>query len=349
MGAHQSIADEEQGEDMRLPRSAHAESLDFGEWTVCETTCDLLTNESWTFVNGDLIASLSENNEFTILPSAEELTSWIGKLRRARHYCVFREAPDHIKNSRDAVYAAVCGDANVLDFAPEIYRHDRDIVMAAVKRECRIYEDIAEEFRADREVTLLAVRSNGKLLKHAAKALHRDRQLVSVAIKTDSSALLLYPQECWDADLLLAAIPKTRGHDFRRFMDNAKVKQVFDKRDFVMDVLNKDPSMLQFASRNLKADKGLVQYAVKLGWQALQYASYELQSDHEVVTTALAQNPMALQFAADNIKNKRDLVLEMVKKDPQVLAFASKKLRADDVVSATAYATYVAQQCRRSV
>jgi len=346
MGAHQSIVDKVQRQD-----GTHVESFD-DNWTVCETAGDLLTIESWTLIDGDLIASFDVNSEFMIIPSAEELTSWIGKLRRARHYCVFREAPDHIKNSRDAVYAAVCGDANVLDFAPEIYRRDRDIVMAAVKRECHVFENIAEEFRADREVALLAIRSNGNLLKHAAEALHRDRQLVNVAIKTDSTALLLYPHECWDVDLVLtaiAAIPNTQGYAFRSFMDNEKVKQVFDQRHFVMAALEKDPLILRLASRDLKADKELVLRAVTLCWKALEYASYEVRSDQDVVAAALAQNPLALQFAADNIKNNYDLVLEVVRKDPQALMFASKKLRADDVVSATAYAAYIAQKCKRSV
>mmetsp|Transcript_152045 Transcript_152045/g.269448 ORF Transcript_152045/g.269448 Transcript_152045/m.269448 type:complete len:351 (-) Transcript_152045:85-1137(-) len=322
----------------------HQDRFEDEIWTACETDWDLLTMESWTMVDGDLIASLSDTQQFTIIPSAEELTSWIGKLRRARHYCVFREAPEHIRNSRDAVYAAVCGDANVLDFAPEIYRHDRDIVMAAVKRQCLVFEDVAEEFRADREVALLAVRGNGRLLKCAAEALHKDRQLVKAAVKTHSSALLLCPQEFWDADLVLAAIPKKRDYMFRSLMDNKKVKQVFNDWHFVMDAVQHDPLSLQFASSDLKADKELVMCAVKLRWQALQHASYELQSDQDVVRAALAQTPLALQFAADNIKNNRDLVLEVVKQDPQALSFASRKLRADDVVSATAYAMFVAQK-----
>lgn len=343
MGAKQSLADEVQHQDGTCVKGCD------DDWTICQTACDLLTVESWTLLDGNLVASFDVNDDFMIIPSAEELSGWIRKLRRARHYCVFREAPEHIKNSRDAVYAAVCGDANALDFAPEIYQRDRDIVMAAVKRECQVFENLSEEFRADREVALLAIRSNGSLLRHTAKALHRDRQVVNAAIKTDSAALLLYPQECWDVDLVLAAlgaIPNKQGYTFRSFMDNVKIKDVFDQRHFVLAAVEKDPLMLQFASRNLKADKELVLHAVKRCWKALEYASCEVRSDEDVVAAALAQNPLALQFAADNIKNDYNLVLEIVKKDPQALMFASKKLRADDVVSATAYAAYISQKCK---
>jgi hypothetical protein len=219
--------------------------------------------------------------------------------------------------------------------------------MAAVKRECQVFENVAEEFLSDREVALLAVRSNGKLLKHAAEALHRDRQLVNVAINTDSNALFLYPHDCWDVDLVLAAIeaiPNARGYAFRSFMDNQKVKQFFDQRHCVMAAFEKDPLVLRFASRNLKADKELVLFAVKVCWKNLEHASYELRSDREVVAAALTQSPLALQFAADSIKNNYELVLEVVRQDSQALMFASKKLQADDVVTATAYATYIAQK-----
>lgn len=86
--------------------------------------------------------------------------------------------------------------------------------MAAVKRECQVFDNVAKEFRADREVALLAVRTDGALLQHASEGLHRDRQLVSVAIATDSNALLLYPHECWDVDLVLAAVPRREVMSF---------------------------------------------------------------------------------------------------------------------------------------
>lgn len=342
MGVNQSRVNDAQH------RNRQVESFD-DAWTVPENVSGLLTMESWTLVDGHMIASFDVNSDFMIIPYAEEITSWIRKLRRARHYSVFRGAPAHIKNSRDAVYAAVCGDAYVLNFAPDLYRRDRDIVMAAVKRECRVFEDVVEEFRADREVALLAVRGNGNLLKHASEALHNDRELVYAAVKTDSNALFLYPQEFWDADLVFTAmdaIPSKSGYSFRSFLDNEKVRKVFDQRQFMMAALEKDPSSLRFASKNLQADKEFVMYAVKLSWKALEYASYELRSDQDIFTAALAQSPQALQFAGDSIKDNYDLVLEVVRKDPQALMFASKKLRSNDVVSATAYASYISQRCK---
>eukprot|EP00928_Gymnodinium_smaydae_P065474 TRINITY_DN48614_c0_g1_i1.p1 TRINITY_DN48614_c0_g1~~TRINITY_DN48614_c0_g1_i1.p1 ORF type:complete len:343 (-),score=66.91 TRINITY_DN48614_c0_g1_i1:229-1257(-) len=336
MGNKQSI---ENGTPVR----DEIEPFEEEDWIACDATSDLLTMESWTMVNGDLINSFSGNG-FMIIPSTEELKSWIAKLRRARHYCVYREAPDHIKNSREAVYAAVCGSANALEFAPEVYQHDKDIVMAAVKRDSQVFEALIKKFKADREVALLAVRSDGKLLRHATESLHKDRQLVREALNTCSSALLLYPHECWDAELVLAAISKAQGYVFRSLMDNSKMKQIFGRRPFVRSVLERSPQAFQYASKALQADKELVLAAVKRDWQTLKYASRELRADLEVMKAAVDQSTSALEFAADSVKNNYDFALELVKKDPDALRFLSKKLRADDVISATAYASYVSHK-----
>lgn len=302
-------------------------------------------------VDSDLISTLQDMGEgsleFTMLRLSKEMVTWIRKLKRASHYSLFLQAPDHIKNSRDVVYAAVCSDGKVLDYVPETFQHDRGIVMAAVKQNCEVFQNIAEEFRADREIALLAVRGHGKLLQYAASELHLDRQVIAAAVATESRALLLYPPDCWDVDLVLAAMPKARDAAFRSFMRDEKVAEIFGQRDFLMAALEKDPMILQFASKDLKKDKELVLHAVERCWETLQYASCELQSDLDIVTSALAQNPLALQFAAARFADDRDLVLEAVSRDAQALKFASRKLQADAVISATAYATHRKKEAMR--
>mmetsp|Transcript_6310 Transcript_6310/g.10651 ORF Transcript_6310/g.10651 Transcript_6310/m.10651 type:complete len:352 (-) Transcript_6310:129-1184(-) len=187
-------------------------------------------------------------------------------------------------------------------------------------------------------LAMVAERNDGKGLDTLNKLVH-------LAVRTDSLALLLYPYECWDEDLVLAAIPKKRGYAFVSFWNNEKVKKFFDQKQFVMAAVEKSPLILEYASEGLKADKELVLRAVQLNWQALQYASYQLQSDQDIVNIALAQSEMALQFAGARIKSNRELILEVVKKNPQALKFASKKLQADDVLTAHAYAAFVNQQC----
>lgn len=187
-------------------------------------------------------------------------------------------------------------------------------------------------------LAVVAKRNDGKGLDTLNKIAH-------LAVRRQSSALLLYPYECWDVNLVLASIPKKRGYASISFWNHEKVKKVFDQQQFVMEAVEKSPLILEYASEGLKADKELVLRAVQLDWAALQYASYHLRSDQDIVNVALAQDALALQFAAAQIKSNREFILEVVKKNPQALKFASKKLQADDVVTAHAYAAFVKQHC----
>jgi len=349
--------------------------LEVSVHTLTGATCSIVAESSWTvhdlkvavkeqlkvpideqslifgvshLLDNDSVSTLQYKSEvgleFTMVRISEEAARWISHLRKACHYHMFLEAPDHIKNSRDVIYAAVCGDGNALQYAPEFFQRDRAIVMAAVKQNCEVFQNVAEEFRSDREIVLVAVSGNGKLLQYASPEMHADRQVIAVALATDSRALLLYPRDRWDVDLVLAAVPEARDASFRSFMQIEKVKEIFGQRDFLMEALEKDPMSLEFASRDLKKDKGLVLHAVKLCWEALQYASHELCSDKDIVASALAQNPLALRFAGARFANDRDLVLDLVARDPRTLKFASRKLQADPVISATAYAAFKQQE-----
>lgn len=52
--------------------------------------------------------------------------------------------------------------------------------------------------------------------------------------------------------------------------------------------------------------------AVKVQGSLLEFASEELRNDKEIVLTAIQSNPEALEFASDNLKSDRDVVFESV-------------------------------------
>jgi len=303
----------------------------------------------------DLMSILRDGAEeeilrITMIRLSTEMVAWIQKLRASCHYHVFRSAPEHIQNCRDVVFAAVCGDANVLSYASEEFQKDRGIVVAAVKQNASIFQGLPEEIRADREITLLAVFGDGRNLEYAAKELHADLELVDVAVRTYARALLLCPQVFWNADLVLTAVNTSkRGSPslHTSFLQHTQLKVVFGQKDFMQAAIENDPMSLQFAANNLKADRELVTRAVDINWRALEHAAYELRSDRELMRMALAQNPCALQFAGKELCNDFDLVLAAVKVDPNALTYASRKLQQDDVVSAVAWAKYNSLQAQR--
>mmetsp|Transcript_159171 Transcript_159171/g.281083 ORF Transcript_159171/g.281083 Transcript_159171/m.281083 type:complete len:299 (-) Transcript_159171:262-1158(-) len=150
-------------------------------------------------------------------------------------------------------------------------------------------------FSRSREVHLAAAETLAKIAKSDDwQAIATLNSLVHSAVRTDSGNLLLYPCEGWDADTFLAAIPKPGRSAYLSFMDNDKVKKVFDQRHFMLAAVKKDPLILEHASDAVKADKELVLRAVQRNWRALQHASYELQADQDVIAVAYVRCSLLL-------------------------------------------------------
>ena len=71
------------------------------------------------------------------------------------------------------------------------------------------------------------------------------------------------------------------------------------------------------------------------GW-ALQFASRDLRNDRTVVEAACDQNAESLSFASPELRGDRSLVLRAVATSGQALEWASPDLRADPAVCAAA-------------
>jgi len=97
-----------------------------------------------------------------------------------------------------------------------------------------------------------------------------------------------------------------------------------DDKDVILDMVKQKPSMIEFASDELKRDKDLIQAA-----GALQYASAEEKRDKEFVLAAVQKDGAALQYASAELKGDKEIVLAAVQKDGRALQYASAELKGD--------------------
>ena len=123
-----------------------------------------------------------------------------------------------------------------------------------------------------------------------------------------------------------------------------------------------DGRALQYATKQLQADAGIVLAAVAQNGHALRFASAALRDDPDVVLTASCQdglsfqfasaalraNPavvlkavtqnggVALRYAAEELRSNPAVVLEMVKSDGRGLRYAANELRSDPAIARAA-------------
>ena len=89
---------------------------------------------------------------------------------------------------------------------------------------------------------------------------------------------------------------------------------------------------LDFASFEMRDDKDVVLEAVSKNRYALFYASERLRDDKEVVLEAVRYNENALDYASERLKDDKDVVLGAVKDFGNALFYASERLKDDKEV-----------------
>ena len=88
---------------------------------------------------------------------------------------------------------------------------------------------------------------------------------------------------------------------------------------------------LRYASAALKADAGLVRFAVaKCGW-ALEYASAALRASRSLVLAAVEHAGTALYFASDAVKRDLGVVEVALRNDATALRYCPLELRQTDL------------------
>ena len=92
---------------------------------------------------------------------------------------------------------------------------------------------------------------------------------------------------CLNTVLISGVISYMDGPDLECF-----IKTFSKNREYILVAVNNNGLALQYASQELKGDRGVVMAAVSQNSQALKYASKELKDDPELVRIA-----QALRFA----------------------------------------------------
>lgn len=101
-------------------------------------------------------------------------------------------------------------------------------------------------------------------------------------------------------------------------------------KEFMLQLILKDPFTFIHASNTLKGDKEVVLVAVEQDGLLLEKASPELKNDDDVVYIAVKQNGMALEFASDRLKSDIDIAKTAVKQDINALRDIDKSIKQDE-------------------
>jgi len=170
-------------------------------------------------------------------------------------------------------------------------------------------EHAPDDLRDDAEVVLSAIRVNALALGCASDRLRNNRDLVEEAVNLNESALAFASDEILDdADFLIGLVgtkSKVRplgfassrlradpvfvlkvtshfGLEELRYADDT----VWSDGDFVLEIVQRDPLLLKFASSELRARKDIVLAAAEVSQYAVIYADGGLKDDPDIIAAA---------------------------------------------------------------
>lgn len=159
-----------------------------------------------------------------------------------------KDAPMELRESKDAMIAAVTIDGYSLKFASRELRNDFDVVYTAVSNEGDALKYASHELRNNRKIVLQAVSKNGYAMQYTLPSLRNDHLIVTKAVKCHGLALEF----------------ASKSHRGDRFV--------------VFGAITQNGLALMYASDMLKDDEPTVRIAVQQNPEAIMYASARVQA-----------------------------------------------------------------------
>ena len=244
----------------------------------------------------------------------------------------FPDALEHVserlRNTFHVVLAAVLGDPHALTYASESLRSNRELVLRAVEQTVKAAWHVSDALRADRGFVLqvMKMKDGGAMLEYFSNGTFEDdEEIVRAAVRTSpreglSAASDRLKNNVTIVKLAIESTDKSAGAvvdvlyqmglDLVQSLELFKFVFELGVPDFgiVLGAWTETPLVWYFNETKrgkdlahvhlaLRNDFDVVLAAVSVDGLALEFASWMLRQNSEIVAAAIAQNPEARQFA----------------------------------------------------
>ena len=110
---------------------------------------------------------------------------------------------------------------------------------------------------------------------------------------------------------------------------------IFDK-DLMLKLIDRNCSIFEFASDELKDDKEVVLQVIKHNGVYIEYASDRIKDDKEKVLKAVENNGYSIAYVSEKLRFDESVVLAAVKTNPRIIINIYDKILVNDLIYETA-------------
>ncbi|CAK9100888.1 unnamed protein product [Durusdinium trenchii] len=193
----------------------------------------------------------------------------------------------------------------------------------AVEADWRVLEVAPKELTAEKEVMLKAVGQAGHCLSYASEELQGDPAVALCALRSEADAFeFVSPQLQQDPGFILKACEVNL-----QILEKADLQR--NEREVIRRAIRMNWNALQYASVELRRDAELCLEAVQQHWRALIHVDDSLWADRDFMLKAIRCRWQCVQFLASDLLEAGDLYLEAVRRDVSALDFADATRRSD--------------------
>lgn len=208
----------------------------------------------------------------------------------------------HVESlNEDIVLAAVEKDAKTFELVPSRLR-TQPVALAAVKQRPDLVEILPAGLGDDDEIGAAAVQAHARQSRAILGYADVRGFLKNVEVSEPGPGKFTILEEVASMDVFGES---DRGPRFMESVDN---------RGAVLEAVKENPDALDYASRRLKADRGIMLEAVKRDGWALKFApeGASVRADKDVVLAAVGNDGSALQEASPELQQDRAVLLKAI-------------------------------------
>jgi hypothetical protein len=241
----------------------------------------------------------------------------------ALHY-----ANEIFKNDPDIIFEIIKNGKNGIRYAHEDLRRDVDLVLMSIENDINAFVLADPMLKKDRDFLLKALKLKGMLLVDCKKLMTIDEEMMLIAIQNDGNAML-YTSKSFQANEAMALLASKTAWTF---LKNSPFR---NHREIVLNAVKNSWEALRFASSEIEADEEIYQIAKKQclmsispSFSLINSLSPRLRNDRDIFEKIIEQTGKFVSYIGDELKNDQDFILKIQSKTKEtILAHVSEKLK----------------------
>jgi hypothetical protein len=254
-----------------------------------------------------------------------------------KNFKLFYYTPLNIKDDEEMVQIAISAEPHNLRYVSDRLRYGNlSVILNAIKRSGTCLKYLNDNLKNNRGIVIEAVKSEWQAIEFASEDLKNDRELILTALRKHR-----------DADDVLEFVPDNIRDDEEIVLEGGLIRfasnRLKNNKEFILKMIMKNKSYtknlgFEFISKDLLRDKEFILDVIKIDGSLLAYVSKELREDKKVILEAMRNTGYAFGSASKKLRDDEDFVLKAIEINAyNALRYASDRLKKNKKLVAKAY------------